>query len=385
MKQLLSLFLALLIGVSQTFAATNPLNQGKLNDSIYNYVRNGSFWFAQRQVPGTLTTYSSTGGRAGSADGWYITNENASAQYQRTDTSGAAESGLQAQFYGNFTKITSTGKLEVSQVLPSVDTCLIRGRTVRITCYMKQLVASAPVIRLGLIQLTSSGTVDTIPATFISAHGANGTDPTLGTNLSYIVPTAGLLTENATITGNAASCTLSASWQKFSACFLVPTNCKNLVVMLWSNNQLAATNGFAVSQVELSDSYNFQDYSPESYDQEYGRCSRYIGKTFNVDTGPIQNAGAGTGEFRFQAGTVGALGDFGWYQFPVRMRIAPTVTTYNPAVGNAQVRDITAAADCSAVATTVATETGVMITATGNASTAVGNKLGVHLLLDADL
>lgn len=386
MKQLLSLFLALIIGASQTLAVTVPLNQAKVNDSIPNYVRNGGFWFAQRQAPATLTTYSTTTTRLISADGWGITNENASAQYQRTDTSGATESGLQGQFYGNFTKITSTGKLIVTQVLEGQHTCMLRGRNVRLQFWAKQLVASAPVLRFSVVQLNSSGTIDSIPATFVSAFGANGTDPTLGTNLAYIAPTTGIALDNCTAVSNGAAATLSSAWQRFGAVFTVPTNAKNLVIMFWGNNQFAATNGFALAQVSVTDSLNIQDFAPTDLGTEFNKVQRYYCKTFNQDTNPAQNAGAGTGEFRYQAGTLGALGDFGWWQFPVRMRAAPaTITTYNPAATNAQVRDITAAADCSATATSVATETGLMVTDTGNASTAVGNKLGIHITADAEL
>jgi hypothetical protein len=68
----------------------------------------------------------------------------------------------------------------------------------------------------------------------------------------------------------------------------------------------------------------------------------------------------------------------------VLMRAAPTVTTYNPAAANAQVRDFTAAADCSAAATT-AHPNGILVSCTGNAGTAVGGALGVHLTAESEL
>ena len=82
-----------------------------------NWIRNSAFWFAQRQAPATLTTYSSPSSRAFCADGWAISNENASVQYRRVDTGAARESGLNSRYYGSFTKITSTGKFMVSQCL----------------------------------------------------------------------------------------------------------------------------------------------------------------------------------------------------------------------------------------------------------------------------
>ena len=62
-----------------------------------------------------------------------------------------------------------------------------------------------------------------------------------------------------------------------------------------------------------------------------------------------------------------------------------TVTLYNPAASNAQVRDETAAADCSASTSAGLTAEAGYITATGNAGTAVGGLLGVHLAVDAGI
>jgi hypothetical protein len=56
-----------------------------------NMIVNGGFEFAQRQVPGTLTTYSNTTGRSFGADRWGMTNENASIQFQNVDSIGATE------------------------------------------------------------------------------------------------------------------------------------------------------------------------------------------------------------------------------------------------------------------------------------------------------
>src|SRR5262245_46312740 len=57
----------------------------------HNWIGNSGFWFAQRQAPGTATTYSSLTGRVFGPDRWAITNQNASATYQRTDTASAPE------------------------------------------------------------------------------------------------------------------------------------------------------------------------------------------------------------------------------------------------------------------------------------------------------
>lgn len=358
------------------------------NDEISNIVRNSGFWFAQRQAPGTATTYSSTTGRAISADGWGITNENASATYQRTDTTVAVEVGIATRNYGNFLKITATGKLVVSQVIESVEVMQTRGKTVRLQVYMKQLVGAAPVVNIGLLQLTAAGTTDTMPATFVSAFGANGVNPTFGTNLALIAPKTGSSADNGTIVGSIVQCTLSSAWQRFGAVFDVPTDCKNLVVVVFGNNQFAATNGFALTQVSLVEGAAIQDWNPMPYPLELIRCQRFYQKSFLVDTAPAQNVGVNGGESRTIAGKAGAVASAGFisWQYPVPLRATPTtLTLYNPAAANALARNITGAADMGTTTTTGSTANAAYAAITGVAATAVGDLIALNWSSDAEL
>ncbi len=350
-----------------------------------NYLRNSGFWFAQRQNFTTAATYSATAGRAISADGWGITNENASATYRSIDTISAPEAGLQNRYYGEFLKITSTGKLVVSQFIESTDSAAIRGRTVRFTCWMKGTAGMN--VRLGVIQLNSAGTGDTPPATYISAFGGTSTDPTLGTNLAYINPKSTVTGDNCTVNGQAADCVLTTAWQRFSACFDVPTNAKNVIVSIWSNAQLTATNGFFLAQACLTDGFEIQDWSPLNAMDEFLRCQKFYASSFaNSNTIPATNVGNNTGECRGIAGKAGAASEFIAIRYPVKMRITPTtITLYNPLAANAQVRDITAGADMSASAVTGSTSLDFFVGATGAAGTAVGNLIAIHYTADAEI
>lgn len=351
-----------------------------------NAVRNSGWWFAQRQAPGTLTTYSSTTGRAFCADGWAITNENASAQFRRVDTGAARETGLGSRYYGEFTKTTSTGKLLITQAIESQDAQRFCGRTVRLTAKMKQVVGAAPVIRLGLLQLTSAGTIDSIPAAFITAMGANGVDPTMGTAVSRIAPKA-VTAQTGTVNGNAVDCTLSSSWQTFSACFDVPTDAKNLIVAFWSNAQMVATNGFAIADAMLTDGYELQDFSAQPYAAELLRCQRYYYKSFSVDALPAASVAAGRlNSLLGKAGAV-ALAALWTVRFPANMRTTPTtVTLFNPGAAGAQARRVTgaAAADQTVTTSSNASDLGLEITATGDAAGTVGDQVVVHFTADAE-
>lgn len=352
----------------------------------YNYLGNSGFWFAQRQAPGTLTTYSNTTGRAICADRWGITNENASCQYIRVDTSTTPETGLQGRYYGSFTKITSTGKFVVTQVIEGNNAQALRGRSVRVQVWMKS--TTAMTVRLGLVQLNTSGTVDALPATYISAFGASGTDPTLGTNLAYIAPKSGVTPDNATVNGNAVDCSVTTSWQRFGAVFDVPANCKNLVVSFWTSALPTATNGFSVAQASLTDGYELQDWAPPSFSEEIDRVKRFYNKSFILDTLPAQNVGVNLGEIRAIAGKAGAVANSGFIpiNYPVPMRATPTTNVvYNPAAANALARNITGAADMGATAITGASANGFYLAITGVAATAVGDLIAINYTSDAEL
>lgn len=140
---------------------------------------------------------------------------------------------------------------------------------------------------------------------------------------------------------------------------------------------------FAGVQLEAGEATTFE-WLP--FEVDLFRCRRYYFKSFQYATAPAQNAGI-AGCIRFMAGKAGATTEFTLTRYPVHMRTTPTVTTYNPSAANAQVRDSTAAADCSSttVTATIGTEDAVGIHCTGNASTAVGNLLDVHITADAEL
>src|SRR5262245_45362975 len=87
------------------------------DSSLWNYIRNGGFWFCQRQGASATNCVSTTlraGGGLTGLDGWGIWNENANTTAARTDTSSSPETGLNSRFYGTFLKVTSTGKFFLS-------------------------------------------------------------------------------------------------------------------------------------------------------------------------------------------------------------------------------------------------------------------------------
>lgn len=122
------------------------------------------------------------------------------------------------------------------------------------------------------------------------------------------------------------------------------------------------------------------------FEEELQRCMRYFQKSFDYATAPAQNAGLGTGEYRFNPAVAGAVSTT--YAIPLQTALRTavlTVTPYNPAAANVQVRNLTDAADFTATASGGGGQKQILITTTGTAGTALGESLAVHWTADAEL
>lgn len=119
-------------------------------------------------------------------------------------------------------------------------------------------------------------------------------------------------------------------------------------------------------------------FEVESVTETQLRTMRYYQMSFAPNTTPAQNAGANTGEQWWYPKTTTTGVVAAYISFPVPMRGTPTLTTYNPAAANAQVRNYGVPGDCSATAASTNGTKGFLITATGNASGTVDHGHGVH-------
>ena len=126
-------------------------------------------------------------------------------------------------------------------------------------------------------------------------------------------------------------------------------------------------------------------YQPLPYALELARAQKRFWKTFAPGTKPAQNAGAATGEIQWDAQITTTGTEFsGGVGFPVQMDHAPaTVTYYNPSATNGNCRDETAAADGGAPSAVNSTADRLSFTCAGNAGTAVGNRMGIHITVDS--
>lgn len=114
-------------------------------------------------------------------------------------------------------------------------------------------------------------------------------------------------------------------------------------------------------------------------------CQYYYQKSFNVGTAAAQNVGQNTGESLMPL-TVAApgLNIFSTIVFPVNMRIAPTITTYNPVAANAFVRNYTATSDATSTSSVNVTSRGFYLTFEPS-SGSVGGSNAIHWQAEARL
>jgi hypothetical protein len=366
---------------------TNLAENGVRN---INLIINGGFTIQQRvATAATNIPAVSTTTRAGQvADRWAVTVGNVTTpQWTQVDTSAAPETGLNNRYYGRITQNTNAAKFILSQFLLSEVIDQIRGKKIRLSVKIKQFVGAAANYRLGLLQLTAAGTVDVSPA-FITAIGGAGVEPTWGTNLVAITPDASPTGENGTISGVALTITSTVNWVRSSCVFTIPTDCKNLIAVLYRDTLGAASDSVGIAEFQLTQGTGIEEWVTLPYSLELMSCQRFYCKTFTVTTVPVTNAGINTGEAKGIAGKAGAVANSGmiFWRFPVRMWKTPvTVTGYNPGAANALQRNLTGVADMGATAFTAQLDSSVMSIATGVAATAVGDQIGLHISADAEL
>lgn len=363
-----------------------------------NILTNGGFAIQQRvAVASTAIPSVSTTSRAGQvADRWAVTTGNATTTlWQQVDSIASVETGLLARYYGKITQNTNAAKFILSQMIDGVTTAALRGQKVRVSVKIKQFAGNNANYRLGLLQLNSSGTVDTPPA-FISAIGANSVEPTWGTNIAAITPDASPVGENGTISGVALTITSTAAWVRSSCVFTVPSNCVNLYVVLYRDTTGAASDAVGVAEFQMTQGTEIVDFVELPQSIELARCQRFFCKSFPLTVVPAASlseatAGSGVTGILGKSGSGTALGSQISVVFPVQMfKATPTITLFTPVNSGAVVMRLSGTTPASqgttAIRTSSTTDRGCVVTATNEATTngAVGDLVGIHYTADAE-
>jgi len=351
-----------------------------------NVLINGGFGIAQRQAFITPTLRASTTNRDYGHDRWGLTTANASGfNVSSVDTSTTPVTGTTERYFARLTAVTNAQKFIYSQVIESVNAQPLRGRQVTFQVKLKRVGAGAVTARVGFLQLAAAGTVDTIPAGFISAFGAAGTDPTWGTDLAAITPSAAHGT-GAAIDGNFVEVALGTTFVNVGATVTVPSDAKNLIAIVFTDGNVLATESVDLSEACVSQGGALVTWSSPDFATELQRCQRYYWKTFAQGTAPAQNIGTLTGEVM---GFAPFAGDdahtFVGVDFAVRMRTTPTVTYFSPGTTNSSPWNETQGESLGDPQNTNLNDKRIYVDFEGSVSQEIGDLIGVHVTAVAEL
>ena len=351
-----------------------------------NYLSNGGMWFAQRSNP---TTHFTVASDAYSADRWKVPSQSVTVTYTRTDTLGSQLTGLQARYYGQWLQNTNAGKFAVVQPVEGTTTYDLDSRVVTFQCKLAVFNTTPPTtIRLGILQLSSSGTMDTIPSTLVPTWGANTVDPTFATNVTLLAPSSVPVGANGTISGNAVSCALTATFQQFAGTFTIGANTVNIMPVVFTDSQMVVNGSLVMSEAGLYIGSNLVPWNPLTPQQELAKCQRYYQKSYDIDIPPA-TASSGPGLVAITTGaSILTQQVYGTPVFAVPMRVDPSVTVYSFA-GTTGVVSNSAATDLAALSgstTSVGQRSFSCFNGTGSSTmtTTAGNIL-FHFAASAEL
>jgi len=374
------------VKVAKDLGYTITLSNDGMQDR--NVLDNGGM-AVQQKVAAASTAIAgiSTTTRAGVvADRFAVTASVASnLNWAQIDTATTLETGLTSRYYGSIISASAGKKVMISQWLENMQMVGLRGYQVRLSVKTSQKVGTTgQKYRLGLLYLTAGGTTDTCPTFLTGAWSVTtAVDPAFAATLLPITPDANT-PENGTITGNYLDILTTVAWQKSSCTFTIPATAKNLMVVLFADATGGTTDNFSVSEFALTKGPELVSYERPPFAEELIRCQRWYSKSFPYAVVPAAAVAVATGGTGI-AGIIGkaaatALAVKIPIRFPVQMRATPTITLFTP-VGAGAVPyriDGTTPAVQTAVAQVGPTDSGVTVTATGDASGAVGDLVGVH-------
>jgi len=158
----------------------------------------------------------------------------------------------------------------------------------------------------------------------------------------------------------------------------------NLVLFAWTEATVAQNVTLDLGKAQLEQSLKATEFEALGFDAESESCERYYRKTFPYATAPAQNAGT-TDQYGMQVQIAGTSSQFHRIPFPKRMRVAPTIITYNPSAANAQPRNQSTGVDGSGVGQVDVAPHGFTMLWTGDAGALAAHRMGIHWTAAAEL
>lgn len=350
----------MLYPTSEGWYDLDPTGVSTMLSPIYNrnLLANGGFYFAQRLVPGSATALTTN---TYSADRWRCMFESAGLNYQRN-------AGTDTRYYGTYSKITNVGKFAIWQPLEAADTFPLRGKSVTFSARFNSAVPIT--MKIGIISATT--TADTITSPLITSYNSANVDPTLAANNSLLA---------------SASLALTSTFQQVSVTASVPTGCNNLILMMWSDTQLAVSQSINIANAGLYLGYSAPAWQPSPFEDDLTKCLRYFEKNLDLDIQPID--GATAPDYYPAIATLTTSLRLSYPYKVIKRTVTPTVTFYRSALSATAGQwgyFTTVWVAATATAATYRTQNGVGITLTGTALTArAGYEVTGILTADCEL
>ena len=193
---------------------------------------------------------------------------------------------------------TSTNTLYLAQAMETVNSIPLAGRTVTVSFYARK----------GANYSATSSVIN------VKLQSGTGTDQN---NLT------GAYTGSANVTNQNA--VLTTTWQRFSSTGTIAATATELAYLIEANptGTAGAADYYEITGIQLevgSIATPFQTASGGSIQGELAMCQRYYYQTDSLTDNTFSPA---------IAATTGVLGAY--FTYPVSMRVAPTITTYDTA------------------------------------------------------
>lgn len=208
----------------------------------------------------------------------------------------------------------------IVQFLEAKDAQKFKGKSVSISFAVK----SANISAIRATVLSWASTADSITSDVVGTWAAT---PTWATNWA----------DNAT----PADLTVTSSWTtvKVENIAIDEATVNNLALAIWLPNEETIGDIVYISQVQMNMGSVALPFQPKSYEEELRACKRYYQKTYEYNTAPGTNLGShltakgviGSRQLSVQHALVSGdpICTGAMWQFPVRMRVAPTCKIYS--------------------------------------------------------
>ncbi|KKL58234.1 hypothetical protein LCGC14_2227420 [marine sediment metagenome] len=300
-------------------AATARTTLGVTQQGNKNAVINGGFRIGQRGTSFTSATTPANSDDTYLLDRWVLLSDGDDA-VDVTQETGTLPTGSYAAV--RLDVETANKKFGIMQVLEARDAAALIGGTVSLSFKARRTGTSIDHLRAAVLAWDS--TADTVTSDVVSAWEAAGTDPTLVANWTY---------ENTP----ASLATLTTSYQTFTIenISIDTASAANVAVFIWSDDVTTTTGDFLyIADVQLELGVIATPFERRYMAKELVLCQRYYTKTFPQGTVPADNAG-NSGSFMGAGVRTGDDEPIANWRFLIIMRVAPTITRYNPGSGTA--------------------------------------------------